>query len=81
MPTLAAVLDSSLRRDRTWIARGADQYDLDAVGWRTPELTPDVPATWIYDTALPGYGNGGHTYGDPLVAADRRALLEYLKSL
>ena len=35
----------------------------------------------IYDTTKPGYGNGGHTYGDALSADDRAALLEYLKTL
>ena len=35
----------------------------------------------IYDTTLPGYGNGGHTYGDDLSDADRAAVLEYLKTL
>jgi hypothetical protein len=28
-----------------------------------------------------GYGSGGHRYGDALSAADRQALLEYLKTL
>ena len=81
VPTLTAVLDSSLRRDRTVIARGHDQYDLDAVGWRTPALDGSLDPKWIYDTAVPGYDNGGHTFGDRLTADDRRALLEYLKSL
>ena len=35
----------------------------------------------IYDTTLPGYGNGGHTYGDALSSDDRLALIEYLKTL
>ena len=39
------------------------------------------PAKWIYDATRPGYSNRGHTYGDRLTPSDRRALLEYLKSL
>jgi len=35
----------------------------------------------IYDTTLLGYGNGGHTYGDELTEENRRAVLEYLKTL
>ncbi len=35
----------------------------------------------IYDTSKPGYGNGGHRFGEDLSADDRRALLEYLKTL
>jgi hypothetical protein len=35
----------------------------------------------LYDTTLPGYGNGGHTFGDALSDADRKAVIEYLKTL
>ena len=35
----------------------------------------------IYDTTQPGYGNGGHTFGDRLSAAERVAVIEYLKTL
>jgi hypothetical protein len=33
------------------------------------------------DPGRPGYSNAGHTFGDPLTAADRRALIEFLKTL
>ena len=36
---------------------------------------------YTYDTTLPGYGNGGHTYGDHLSEEQRGAVLEYLKTL
>ncbi len=81
VPTLAAVLDSGRRAPRTAIVRGADDYDLDAVGWRTPPIEPGRDETRVSDTARPGHGNGGPTYGDRLTAADRAALLEYLKTL
>ena len=32
-------------------------------------------------TTLPGYSNAGHTFGDGLASGQRRALLEYLKTL
>jgi len=35
----------------------------------------------IYDTTRPGYDNGGHYFGDGLNEEERRAVLEYLKSL
>lgn len=35
----------------------------------------------IYDTALLGYSNQGHTFGDVLSEEERRAVLEYLKTL
>jgi hypothetical protein len=35
----------------------------------------------LFDTQIDGNSNAGHTYGTGLSAGDRRALLEYLKSL
>ena len=35
----------------------------------------------IYDTTQPGRGNGGHTFGDILTEVERRAVIEYLKTL
>ena len=33
-----------------------------------------------YDTTVPGNGNGGHVYGTTLPDADKRAIVEYLKT-
>ena len=65
------------------IGRGRDAYDLDAVGWRSYPVddTAGVETRWIYDASVPGYSNAGHTFGDGLSADDRRAQLEYLKTL
>jgi hypothetical protein len=54
---------------------GPTDYDADAVGWKV--AAAGVP----YDTTQVGYSNAGHTFGDDLSEADRRALLEYLKTL
>ena len=81
VPSLAAVLDSSRRAARTAIVRGSDDYDLDVVGWRTPPVEPGADETRVYDAARPGHGNGGHSFGDALSAAERAAVLEYLKTL
>lgn len=35
----------------------------------------------VYDTRILGNGNGGHTFTDVLSAVERRALIEYLKTL
>jgi hypothetical protein len=35
----------------------------------------------IYDTKGLGHGNMGHTFGDRLTANERRAVIEFLKSL
>lgn len=42
---------------------------------------PSVRQARIYDTTLPGYGNGGHLFSDTLTEDERAALLEYLKTL
>lgn len=75
VPTLAAVLDSSLRTSTWPMAFGDDDFDPDSVGWRTDH------AGEAYDTSQPGLSNRGHTFGDELDPGDRRALLEYLKTL
>jgi hypothetical protein len=36
---------------------------------------------FVYDTSEPGKGAQGHAYGTDLPAGQKRALLEYLKSL
>ena len=33
----------------------------------------------VYDTTLPGRGNGGHTYGDALTEDERLAVIEFLE--
>ena len=48
---------------------------------RTPAKTPPIERRKVYDTTKPGRGNGGHTYGDDLTDAERRAVIEYLKTL
>ena len=40
----------------------------------------DATAT-VYNTTIPGYGNYGHTYGDRLSGQERKAIIEYLKTL
>ena len=81
--TLAELLDSRRRRPRFRLHRGADAYDLDEVGWRSDDT--DAPAgttdKWIYDAARPGAGNQGHTFGDDLTPDERKAVIEYLKTL
>ncbi len=88
VPTLAAVLESSTRP--TYWTRSFDSRDYDeaAVGWQFETLEHgkaeerDVALrARIYDTSLPGYGNGGHVYGDALDQRERASLLEYLKTL
>jgi len=86
VPTLEAVLDSSKRLVR-WRRVGHEKtdYDADAVGWK---VTPGpavgqatIEARRTFDSMAAGLSNAGHLYGDPLTAEDRRAVLEYLKTM
>lgn len=88
VPNLAALLDSTIRP--TWWRHRTQprEYDTETLGWRHVELghgkegaRDAAEARAIYDTTRRGYGNGGHTFGDALDDAERRAVLEYLKTL
>jgi cytochrome c5 len=87
IPTLEALLDST-KRPRQWTRTfDSTDYDQAAIGWKYVVAKPhnDEPdamaRTRIYDTTKLGYGSQGHTFGDPLEPEERRALLEYLKTL
>jgi mono/diheme cytochrome c family protein len=58
-------------------------YDLAKLGSRwTPLREGEKPARgYAYDGALPGYGVEGHRFLSDLPPEDRRAVLEYLKTL
>jgi hypothetical protein len=80
VPTLEAVLNSRLR-PAFWSRDFNDpQYDYVNLGWKyTEEAGPR--GTAVYNTTLPGYGNYGHTFGDKLSDHERKAVIEYLKTL
>jgi mono/diheme cytochrome c family protein len=88
VPTLAALLDSQTRPKYWTRSFDSNDYDPSALGWRYTALDhgqtsePDAATrARIYDTTLYGSSSGGHTYGDGLSAPDRRAVIEYLKTL
>jgi len=80
VPTLEGVLNSSTRPARWKRDERNPLYNYTIPGW---EYTVPAGADTLhaYDTRLPGFGNGGHYFGDKLRDADRRALIEYLKTL
>lgn len=79
VPTLDAVLNSKLR-PRYWSRNWEKpEYDYEKIGWKFMEH--DGPKAKVYDTDVPGYGNYGHNFGDRLTEEERKALLEYLKTL
>jgi len=88
VPTIESLLDSA-SRPRYWV-RDFDQpeFDTAALGWKYRRLDRGKNETAdpelrkrVYDTTRPGYSNAGHRFGDSLTAAERRAVLEYLKTL
>jgi hypothetical protein len=80
VPTLDALLNSKLR-PQYW-SRDFDhpQYDYDNPGWKY-QAEEKALNTSTYNTKLPGYGNYGHYFGDNLTDDERKAIIEYLKTL
>lgn len=79
VPTLEAVLNSR-KRPAYWSRDfNKPQYDYAAVGWKYIAEPDSTKA--VYNTTLPGYGNYGHTFGDRLTEPERKAVIEYLKTL
>lgn len=88
-PTLYNVLNSKSRPKlftRSYSV-AESEYDKVNVGWKVQVLRETPPnlsvreQRKIYDTTQSGRNNGGHTFGDDLSDADRRAVIEYLKTL
>jgi len=86
VPTLWHVLHPA-ERPVVW-RRTTTGYDDERVGLEIEELA-DLPAGKLrpserrryFDTRKPGKGSAGHDFADALDAAEKRALLEYLKTL
>ena len=80
VPTLEGLLNST-KRPAYW-SRDFDnpKYDYTKLGWvyKTYDK-PGEPNS--YNTEIPGYGNYGHYFGDRLSPEERKAVLEYLKTL
>ena len=72
VPTLDALLNSK-NRPAKW--KRIPEYDHEKMGWKWET------GKGAYDTTLPGYGNGGHNFGDGLTEMERKAVVEYLKTL
>jgi mono/diheme cytochrome c family protein len=89
-PTVYHVLNSKARPKvftRSYRTDKGD-YDPEKLGWKVQVLDrgadprlPGVERRKVYDTTQPGRGNGGHTFGDDLTEDERRAVIEYLKTL
>jgi mono/diheme cytochrome c family protein len=90
VPTVYHVLNSKARPKRFTRGYGGEKEDYDparlGLKFTAVEEAPSAGApAWerrrVYDTTLPGRGNGGHTFGDALSEEERAAVIEYLKTL
>jgi len=89
VPTLYDMLNSKTRPNLFTRSFRTDEtdYDKTKVGWQVRQLnaTPTDLTPYerrkIYDTTQPGRGNRGHTFGDDFTDEQRRAVVEYLKTL
>jgi mono/diheme cytochrome c family protein len=79
VPSLRDLLEPPARRTKVFY-RGYDVYDPIAVGFLSQGAGPQGYGS-RYDTSARGNGNQGHLFGTDLPDDDKRALLEYLKTL
>ena len=80
VPTIEGVLNSKMR-PRYWKRNfNKEEYDYENLGWKYKPISSPVDKQ-TFNTDLPGYGNYGHLFGDRLTENERRAVIEYLKTL
>jgi mono/diheme cytochrome c family protein len=80
VPTVEAVLNSKLRPMYWQRNFDTPEYDYERLGWKFIPKDSSSNRT-VYNTNLPGYGNYGHYFGDKLSDSERKAIIEYLKTL
>lgn len=80
IPNLETLLNSKSRP--TFWSRNFEkpEYDYEKVGWKYTTADKQYTRS-TYNTTLKGYSNSGHTFGDHLTDAERKAVIEYLKML
>lgn len=79
VPTIADLLKPASDRPKKFY-RGYDVIDRENIGFVSSGDDARQDG-WLYDTSLRGNGNKGHKYGVDLGDDQKRALLEYLKTL
>lgn len=79
VPSLADLLAAPADRPKLFY-RGYDVFDPQTVGF-VSQGSEAEKIGFRYDTSVPGNGNGGHLWGTALNPADKRAMLEFLKTL
>ena len=79
VPTLRDLLNAPAERPAAFY-RGYDVFDQERVGFVSDVAEAGGRRLTRYDTNIPGNGNMGHEYGIALPAADKDAIVEYLKT-
>jgi len=79
VPTLRDLLDAPDARPKAFY-RGYDVFDQKKVGFVSDVPRADGHDFSMFDTSVPGNGNGGHVYGTTLSDADKAAVVEHLKT-
>jgi hypothetical protein len=80
VPNIEAVLNSNLRPKYWQRDFAKPEYDYEKLGWKYE--AKDAPnGKKAYNTTLSGYGKGGHYFGDYFTDKERKAVIEYLKTL
>jgi mono/diheme cytochrome c family protein len=87
VPTVALLLNSRAR-PTYWrrVDLDSTNFDEEALGWPwlatdAPSTLPEDERTFVYDTTVWSQSNAGHPFGDHLTDEERRAVIEYLKTL
>jgi len=80
VPTLEGVLNSKIRPAFWSRDFNNPEYNIDEPGWKFT-LSDKQYTRSTYNTSLPGYSNKGHYFGDRLSDTERKAIIEYLKTL
>jgi mono/diheme cytochrome c family protein len=80
IPDLEAMLNSK-KRPAYWQRNFSKQdYNYNIPGWNF-NVKDGPGGTEVYNTTIKGYGNYGHYFGDKLSKRERKAVIEYLKTL
>jgi len=79
VPSLRDLLDAPEQRPASFY-RGNDVFDQVKVGFVSNVPSGNGLTFSLYDTTVPGNGNGGHVYGTSLADGEKRAIVEYMKT-
>lgn len=80
VPTIDVLLNSKSRPEYWMRSFNSNDYNMDKLGWNYETVDTTLNSR-TYDTTLSGYTNTGHKFGDDLADDERKAVIEYLKTI